>query len=114
MTSLLIGLSFVATAASAELEFETVLDGLDNPCGVAVQPETNHVFVSDSGAGKVIRVVDGKAQAVIVEFPRDTYGKGPKYQIGPLGLTFLDKDTLVVGWRRIAGRRRTRSDLQNP
>jgi hypothetical protein len=27
----------------------------------------------------------------------DLYGKGPKYDIGPLGLAFVDKDTLVVG-----------------
>jgi hypothetical protein len=34
---------------------------------------------------------------VIVGFPNDVYGKGPMYDIGPLGLAFLGKDTLVVG-----------------
>lgn len=76
---------------------DTVLEGLHNPSGVAVQPETGHVFVADSGALRVIRVVDGKAQDVITDFPKDVYGKGPKYNVGPLGLLFLDKDTLVVG-----------------
>ena len=55
------------------------------------------MFVSDSGAGKVIRVEDGKAVDVITDFPIDVYGKGPKYNIGPLGLVFLDKGRLVVG-----------------
>jgi len=42
-------------------------------------------------------VVDGKAQDVIVGFGRDVYGKGPMFDIGPLGLVFMNKDTLVVG-----------------
>ena len=74
-----------------------MLAGLDNPCGVAIQPETGHVFVSDSAAAKIIRIVDGKPQDVITGFPIGVYGKGPMYNIGPLGLAFLGKDTLVVG-----------------
>ena len=92
ITCLTLG-SAVVTAA----EVSTVLEGLNNPCGIAVQPGTKHVFVSDSAAGRVVRVVDGKAQDVIVGFPQDIYGKGPMYNIGPLGLVFLDKNTLVVG-----------------
>jgi DNA-binding beta-propeller fold protein YncE len=87
----------LAPMAAAQQEAETVLENLTNPCGIAVQPETGHVFVSDSGAGRIVRVVDGKAQNVVTDFPLDVYGKGPKYDIGPLGLAFLDKDTLVVG-----------------
>ncbi len=82
---------------AAKPTVETVVDGLYNPCAVAVQPETEDLFVSDSGAGRVIRVVDGKAQDVIVGFEKDVYGQGPKFDIGPLGLVFLDRDTLVVG-----------------
>lgn len=74
-----------------------VLEGLNNPCGVAIQPETGIVFVADSGNHQVVKVVDGKAEAVITDFPKDVYGKGPKVNIGPLGLVFLDKNTLVVG-----------------
>lgn len=80
-----------------EEKVEVVLDKLHNPTGLAVQPGTGHLFVADSGAGKVIRVVDGKAQDVITDFPSDVYGKGPKYNIGPLGLAFIDENTLVVG-----------------
>jgi DNA-binding beta-propeller fold protein YncE len=84
-------------AAAQDAKVETVVGGLSNPCGVAVQPETGHVFVSDSAAGRVVRVVDGKPEDVITGFPKDVYGKGPFYDIGPLGLVFLDKNTLVVG-----------------
>ena len=90
-------LTLMVTIVQAEPEVKTVLDGLTNPAGIAVQPKTGHVFVSDSGAGRVIRVVDGKAQNVITGFPLGSYGKGPMYGIGPLGLTFIDRDTLVVG-----------------
>lgn len=83
--------------ALAEVKVETVVDGLKNPCGVAIQPETGHVFVSDSGALRTVRVVDGKIEEVVTAFSKDTYEADPKLEIGPLGLTFLDKETLVVG-----------------
>ena len=95
--SILALLTVCLVPAWANHEAKTVLEGLDNPCGVAVQPETGHIFVSDSGAAKIIRIVDGKAADVITDFPIDVYGKGPMYNIGPLGLAFLGKDTLVVG-----------------
>ncbi len=92
------GLVALAIApARGETTAESVLGGLSNPSGLAVQPETGHVFVSDSAAGKIIRVVDGKAEDVVTGFKIDVYGKGPKYDIGPLGLAFWDKETLVVG-----------------
>ncbi len=75
---------------------QTVVTGLDNPTGIAIQPATGHVFVADSGAGKVVRIIDGKAEEVVVGSPIDIYGKGPMYNIGPLGIAFFDKDTLVV------------------
>ena len=82
---------------AGESKGRTVLSDLDNPTGIAIQPETGIVFISNSGASQVIKVVNGKAEPVITDFPVDVYGKGPKYNIGPLGLLFLDKKTLVVG-----------------
>jgi DNA-binding beta-propeller fold protein YncE len=82
--------------AQAEEKITVVLEGLHNPTGIAKQPGTGHLFVADSGAGKVIRIVDGKAQDVITDFSLDIYGKGPQYKIGPLGLAFIDENTLVV------------------
>ena len=61
----LLSVSAVAQAA----DVTTVLDGLNNPCGVAIQPGTSTVFVSDSAAGRIIRLRDG-----LIEFDetRDT------------------------------------------
>ena len=93
------GLALASAQARAEVKVKPVISGLNNPAGVAVQPGTGHVFVSNSGALEVVRFdpKSGKSEPVITEFPKDVYGKGPKYDIGPLGLAFLDKDTLVVG-----------------
>lgn len=85
------------TLGQDKVEVKTVVERLNNPCGIAIQPETGHVFVSDSGALRVVRIVEGKAEPVITGFPKDTYGKGPIYDIGPLGLVFIDKNTLAVG-----------------
>lgn len=89
-------LAVLTNGALAEEKIDVLLEGLKNPCGVAVQPETGDVFVSESAAGKVIRVVGRAAEDVIVNSPMDVYGKGPKYDIGPLGITFLEKERLVV------------------
>ena len=51
----------------AEPTVETVLEGLQNPVAVVLQPETEVIFVAESGAGRVIRIVDGKAEVVVVE-----------------------------------------------
>jgi DNA-binding beta-propeller fold protein YncE len=99
--SILIGATiffrFGVMANSQDATFEVVLEGLNNPTSVAVQPGTGVVFVAESGAQRVIRVVDGQAEEVITGFPKDVYGKGPLYDIGPLSLLFIDQDTLMVG-----------------
>ncbi|MDA7978310.1 MAG: hypothetical protein MPJ50_06010 [Pirellulales bacterium] len=81
-----------------------LIKNLHNPCGLAVQPETGDVFIADSAASRVLRygtVVNDKntyeVTEVITGFPSDVYGKGPMYNVGPMGLLFLDKETLVVG-----------------
>lgn len=92
------GFAFCAESAQAnDVKVETVVGGLNNPCGVAIQPKTGVVFVSDSGAGRICKIENGKAVPVITDFPIDVYGKGPKYNIGPLGLAFLDENNLLVG-----------------
>ncbi len=92
----LFGFCLIAFAAE-DAKVEDVVGGLSNPAGVAIQPGTGQVFVSDSATGRVARVVDGKLQDVITGSGKDVYGKGPFYDIGPLGLLFLDQNTLVVG-----------------
>jgi DNA-binding beta-propeller fold protein YncE len=83
-----------------EATVTTVLGGLLNPSGVAIQPGTGHVFVSDSGALRVLDIDPAnpmKHHSAVKAFPKDVYGKGPMYDIGPLGLLFVDQKTLVVG-----------------
>ena len=86
-----------AEAKPGEMKGRVILADLDNPTGIAIQPESGTVFVSNSGASQIVKVVNGKAEPVVTDFPVDVYGKGPKYNIGPLGLLFLDKKSLVVG-----------------
>lgn len=93
-------LSAACAQAQEKVQLKTVLQGLTNPAGAAVQPGTGAVYVSDSGAGRVLRLDSkngGDATPAITDFTIDIYGKGPKYNIGPLGLLFLDEKTLVVG-----------------
>jgi DNA-binding beta-propeller fold protein YncE len=89
-------LALVTIAQDAKVE--EVVGGLSNPCGVAVQPGTGKIFITDSANGRVCRVESGKLQDVITGSPKDVYGKGPFYDIGPLGLAFTgDGKSLVVG-----------------
>jgi DNA-binding beta-propeller fold protein YncE len=104
MNRSLAGLAFAAVsslgliAAAQNVKTEDVVGGLSNPCGVAVQPGTGAIFVSDSAAGRVCRVDGGKLADAITGFPKDVYGKGPFYDIGPLGLAFSgDGKQLIVG-----------------
>jgi DNA-binding beta-propeller fold protein YncE len=104
MNRILSALAFTAavgwslSAFAADAKVEDVVGGLSNPCGVAIQPGTGYVFLTDSANGRVCRVVDGKLQDVITGSPKDVYGKGPFYDIGPLGLVFTsDGKSLVVG-----------------
>ena len=88
MLGILIGLAFLAVTTVLAAEPTTVIEGLNNPCGVAIQPGTGDIFVADSGAARIVRISEGKLSEVIIDFPIDVYGKGPKYNIGPLGLAF--------------------------
>jgi DNA-binding beta-propeller fold protein YncE len=75
-----------------------VVDGLTNPSGIAVQPGTGHIFVSSkTGIDRVVPGAKPTLHPEVAGFPTDTYGRGPTYEFGPLGLAFLDADTLVVG-----------------
>lgn len=70
---------------------------LDNPSGVVVHPGTKQVFVvSNQG---VFRYPQAKPRKIYLEvdgYPTDVYGKGPMYNIGPLGCTLWGTDRLIV------------------
>lgn len=94
-----LGCCLVATAQEAAKSPapEVVVAGLHTPWGIAIQPGSDAIFLAESGAGRIIRVNKDKVEPVIVGSPLDTFGKGPRYKIGPLGLAFQDRDTLLVG-----------------
>jgi hypothetical protein len=101
MRAALVAALVVSTAGfgrAEDLKPVDVLTGLLNPTGLAMQPGSDHLIVADSGAGRIFGfgVEDWHADKLIVKFDLDKYGKGPVYDIGPLGLAFVGK-TLVVG-----------------
>ena len=96
MAFLLCG-SMALTAVAQDAKPTTVLSGIDNPCGVAVQTATGHVFIAAHSGVHRFDPKSGKAHVEISGFPTDIYGKGPKYNIGPLGLAFWDDEHLIVG-----------------
>src|ERR1044071_3015627 len=72
--------SGAALAADApEVRTTTLLDHLDKPCGVAVQPSGN-VYVSEGGAGRIVRTTGPvsatrkvTAETAISGFPRGAF-----------------------------------------
>jgi hypothetical protein len=74
-----------------------VVTGLNNPTGVAMQPETGEVFIADSGNGQVVRLFENKITPVITNFPTQTLPTEPRVKVGPLSLAFLNKNNLLVG-----------------
>src|SRR6478752_847555 len=89
---------FASIALAQNAKVEEVIGGLSNPCGVAVQPGSGQVYLTDSANGRLCRVNNGKLEDVITGSPKDVYGKGPFYDIGPLGLVFTsDGKSLIVG-----------------
>jgi len=97
-------LTLVATvAATSTVAFaqdkivaKTVVVNLENPSGVAIH-EGGHVFAASRYGVYRYDPKTNKVNLEISGYPTDIYGKGPKYNIGPLGVAFLDKDRLIVG-----------------
>ncbi|MCC9604632.1 hypothetical protein LOC68_27055 [Blastopirellula sp. JC732] len=99
MRKYLLPLACLLSAAAllrADVETEVVIEGLANPTGVAVEQESGDVYIAESAAGRVARIEDGKAVDVVTGFSLDKYGMDPTYDIGPLGLAFLDQNHIVV------------------
>lgn len=88
--------------APKKIELVHLVSNLENPSGVVVQEKTGHVFIASRYG---IYRYDPKEHKVALEintYPTDVYGKGTyetqtKFNVGPLGVAFLDADHLVVG-----------------
>ena len=77
-------------------EAVTLVTNLENPSGLAIHAKSGHVFIASKYG---VYRYDPKGHGVSIEisgYPTDVYGKGPMYDIGPLGLDFQG-DTLIVG-----------------
>lgn len=91
---------------TAEYTVETVVEGLDNPWGLAIRAgrEKNgphELFVAESGAGRVIRVSTDAPQNVaeaVTGLRVEADGVGGA-RLGPLGLAFLTRTKLLVSGR---------------
>ncbi|MCE9555858.1 MAG: hypothetical protein K8T91_21120 [Planctomycetes bacterium] len=82
----------------AAAKVSTVVAGLDNPVGMAVQPGSGAVFVAESGAGRIVRLNSSEAVEVIGGLPTAEVGSGGQtLKLGPLGLAFADRSLLAVG-----------------
>ncbi len=69
---------------------------LENPSGVTVHAGTGHVFITSRQGVFRFAPATNKIYLEIEGFPTDVYGKGPKYNIGPLGCTLWGADRLIV------------------
>jgi hypothetical protein len=103
LVTLCIGAPLRAQTADDGVVVETLLTGLNNPCGVAIRPgdspDEYEVFVAESWAGHVVRVSSDEprtATPVISGFPLAAMGS-EQLPAGPTGLLFLDRKHLVVG-----------------
>lgn len=97
----LLALLFVATSLSAQEQQRRrgFLGNLNNPTGIAIHPESGDIFIAERrGIVRLKQTEDGRERGFEVRgFPTDQYGKGPIYDIGPLGIAFLGSDHIVVG-----------------
>jgi DNA-binding beta-propeller fold protein YncE len=89
--------SFALLQAAPAADAETVVKGLDNPSGLAVQPGIGDLFIAARDGIHRYNPKSGKTTLEVKWSHTDIYGKGPKYNVGPLGLAFLDGEHLVVG-----------------
>ncbi len=75
---------------------EVVVSGLNNPGGLAIQPQSDIVFIAERGAGRVVRVVDGRVQEVVVGFAPAGAAPAAPAELGTWSLHFLAPQALAV------------------
>ncbi len=81
---------------TAERPIKVAVIHLENPSGVCVHPGTEHVFItSQQGIFRYVPATK-KIYLEVHGYPTDVYGKGPKYNIGPLGCTIWGTNRLIV------------------
>lgn len=84
-------------AQAEEPAYETLVIDLENPSGVLVHPDSGDVYTASRYGVHRYQAKEHKANLVVSGYETDIYGKGPKYNVGPLGLGLIGADHLVVG-----------------
>jgi len=81
-----------------------VIEHLDNPSGVCVSQKNGHVFVTAvNGIFRYVPASGTNTHKIFLEIDRgmtpvaDVYGKGPMYNVGPLGCALWGNDRLIIG-----------------
>jgi hypothetical protein len=90
----------LTAAEPPKVKIEPIVNGLDNPMGIAIRPGTNELFISESGAGQVIRILadkPAKSTKILTGVPVGAAPAPLGFRVGPLGLVFLDRVTFAVG-----------------
>lgn len=81
-----------AAVGRAGWEIKVLAGDLRAPRGVALQPDTQQIFLIDSGRGRIVRLVDGQVREAIIGMPVE----GTAAVGTPVGLLFLDAQTLLI------------------
>ncbi|GAB4154814.1 MAG: hypothetical protein Tsb009_31500 [Planctomycetaceae bacterium] len=104
MGTLIYATSFLTpgTVEAQKPALKHLVSNLENPTGVTVQPKTGHVFVATRYGIYRYVPAEKKVYLEIDSYPTDVYGKGTyethtKFDVGPLGVAFMNDDHLVVG-----------------
>jgi hypothetical protein len=82
------------------VKIETLVGGLDNPVAIVIRNPAGDLFVSESGAGRVVRIMPGKdpkPQPAVTGFPVGPSPDIAELRVGPLGLAFTGAGQLIVG-----------------
>lgn len=93
----LVGMIAMAEDAPKDgLKSKKVVTGLVNPSGIAIHSGGDIFIASKTGIDRLVPTSPGKVMPEVTGYPTDIYGKGPMYDIGPLGVGFLGDTDLVV------------------
>lgn len=89
-----LAVSFAPQLQAQQPDVSVVVEGLKNPFAVAVEPETDDVYVSESGELRIVKIVAGEVVPMVTGFdPVEMDG----FEAGPLGLHFVARGNLLVG-----------------
>ena len=90
--------SQVPRLGGQEVKVETIAEGLSSPLGLAVEPDSGAIAIADTGAGRIVGVVDKKLVELVTGFEFDAQASPDlRMAAGPMGICFLDSETIVVG-----------------